>query len=83
MQRLVWEKWDAHGKMVGAQKISHLGDWIQWIVSSGKVVVISYQVTLFEDDWLIVWIISKDSSMFTFWPDSSRILAMEESDRSD
>ena len=58
MLRLVWAEWDRRVYLVGTQKITQLGGWIrwkiwQWIVSSGEVVVISYQVSLFEDDCLI------------------------------
>ena len=58
MLQLVWAEWDRRVYLVGTQKITQLGGWIRWkiwqsIVSSGEVVVISYQVSLFEDDCLI------------------------------
>ena len=58
MLQLVWSEWDRRVHLVGTQKITQLGGWIRWkiwqsIVGKWEVVVISYQVSLFEDDRLI------------------------------
>ena len=58
MLRLVCAEWDRCAYPVGASKKSQLGGSIlwkiwRWIVRSGEVVIISYQVRLFEDDYLI------------------------------